>query len=151
MYHYGGGYTDIKFCDYDWNKYFDMLDSSDKQFTGYPEMSPLDIAYVPVQHLYRNLIGNCSYIFKKESPFAKLWMDETNKKMDSISEELKMYPGDYHPRAIKGGIQGVDENGDSKYPLEWNELLGRIFHRLLPEYMDSFIIGMPRINVNNYR
>ena len=52
MYHYGGGYTDIKFCDYDWNKYFDDLEFSDKQFTGYPESSPLDIAYVPVQHLY---------------------------------------------------------------------------------------------------
>jgi hypothetical protein len=152
MYHYGGGYSDVKLCNYNWNIYFDILEqNNDKDFIGYPELSPTDIAYVPYQHLYKELIGNGSYIFKKSTEFAKEWLDETNKKMDEISEKLRLYPGDYHPRAVKGGIN--DESGfeNSKYPLEWNELLGRIFHKLLPNYKNSFIIRMPRINVSNYR
>jgi hypothetical protein len=151
MYHYGGGYSDIKKCNYDWNRYFDMLQYSDKQFIGYAEISQMDIANQSVKHLYKKLIGNCSYIFKTKTPFAKLWLDETNKKLDSIAKQLQENPGTYHHRAIKGGIYQESGFRDSKYPLEWNELLGRIFHKLQSEHLDTFLMGMPRVNTSNYR
>ena len=37
MHHHGGGYTDIKPCSWDWNPYFDQLESSDAFGIGAPE------------------------------------------------------------------------------------------------------------------
>lgn len=153
MYHYGGGYSDIKECDFNWNPYFDILENSHKSFIGYPELSVWDIAYEPASSFYKMLVGNGAYIFKPKTEFAKLWMDETNRFLDSVIDDLKHNSGEYHPRAVKGGIHENHYNEflDSKYPIEWNQLLGRIFHRLQFENLNSFIIGMPRINMSNYR
>ena len=44
MYHYGGGYSDIKFNSVSWEKYFSYLYNSDKQFSGYAEVRPEHVA-----------------------------------------------------------------------------------------------------------
>lgn len=44
MYHYGGGYSDIKFCSNSWVSAFDRLNSSEKTGLGYPERSPHAVA-----------------------------------------------------------------------------------------------------------
>jgi hypothetical protein len=36
------------------------------------------------------------------------------------------------------------------YPIEWNEMLGRIFHRICAEYVDHIIQTVPLINSNYY-
>lgn len=152
MYHYGGGYTDIKQCDFDWNPYFDCLENSDKSFIGCPQYSPKHIAYRPYKEFYNDLIGCTNFIFKKQSKFGKLWYDQTNYVMDLKLAALKNNPGTYHHRAILGGVQGIpDIFNESKYPLTWNELLGQIFHKLQYENREDYMIGTPFPNMENYR
>lgn len=152
MYHYGGGYTDIKPCNFNWAPYFDILNQSDKQFIGYQERCKEDIGYAPAVTEFNKLVGMCQYIFKPQTEIAKQWLDETNNKMNSILPELMHHHGLYHPRAIRGGAH--DAPGlytDSQYPLEWTELLGRIFHKIQYENMGKFLTSFPYPNVNNYR
>lgn len=151
MHVYGGAYSDIKQCNFNWNNYFEILQNSDKFFIGYQELLPIDIAYSPAASSYSELVGNGSFIFKKQTFFTKLWYDETQKKMDYIYKRLIDNPGTYHPRAICGGVFQGDGFKNSKYPLEWNELLGRIFHKIQYENRGTFLNNLPYPNVQNYR
>jgi hypothetical protein len=152
MYYYGGGYTDIKKCHYDWNIYFDMLDNSDKDFIGSRERAKKHIANYEVAREYQNLVTVINFIFKPKTNFAKIWYDKTQQLMDEKIEELVKNPGHYHPRAILGGIH-MEPNlhTDSKYPFEWNELLGRILHKLQWEHYGSYLFDMPFPDQKGYR
>jgi len=151
MHVYGGGYTDIKECCFDWNPYFDDLNTSDKLFNGSVEKRLEDIAYTPVSHAYKQLVVVCQFIFKPQTSFTKLWYDNTQKKMNEIYNRLIQYPGNYHPRAIFGGAHQDNGFKESKYPLEWNELLGRILHKLQYENIGKFLNTLPYPNTQNYR
>ena len=40
----------------------------------------------------------------------------------------------------------------SPYPLAWNEMLGRIFHKICAEYTDNILSTLPRPKaIGNYR
>lgn len=152
MYFHGGGYTDIKKTFFNWSPYFDLLYDSDKSFIGCPQYSPKHIAYKPYKMFYQELVGCTNFIFKPKTDFGKLWLEKTNLLMDERLEYLIQYPGNYHPRAVYGGVQG--EEGiftDSKYPFEWNELLGRIFHKLQYENKETFSIEVPFPDITDYR
>jgi hypothetical protein len=154
MYLYGGGYTDIKYCDYNWNPYFDLLDNSDKDFISYRELGEDSIAHKEwnnhIRFKFNELGGMCHYIFKPKSDFGLKWFELTNKKMDEIYETLKDNPGTYHPRAVTGGAhQGPQD--DSKYPLGWNDLLGQLLHNLMYENIGRFLLDMPFPNTWGYR
>ena len=152
MYHHGGGYTDIKTCDFNWSPLFDQLQQSNKSFIGCPQYSPKHIAYRPYKEFYNVLAGCTNFIFKKQSKFGKLWYEQTNYVMDLKIGLLEQYPGTYHPRAILGGVQGHPGIfTESKYPFKWNELLGQIFHKLQYENLDEFEIAVPFPNIKNYR
>jgi hypothetical protein len=152
MYHYGGGYTDIKICKFDWNPYFEILEQSDKSFAGCPQYSPKHIAYKPYKQHYDKLVGCTNFIFKKHSKFGKLWHDCTNDVIDLKLPLLKEHPGRYHPRAVLGGVQG--EPGifiESLYPFRWTDLLGKIFHKLQYENVGDFLYNVPFPDVTDYR
>lgn len=152
MYHYGGGYTDIKTCNFDWNPYFEILEKSDKSFIGCPQYSPKHIAYKPYKEQFNKLVGCTNFIFKKHSKFGKIWHDYTNHVLDLKLPVLRENPGRYHPRAILGGVQGeANIFTDSKYPFKWNELLGQIFHKLQYENIGDFLYDIPFPDVTNYR
>lgn len=151
MHFYGGGYSDVKECQFDWNEYFNILENSDKAFIGYRELASTDIAYPPAESSYDSLVGNGSFIFKKQTDFTKLWYDETHEKMNEIYQTLVENPGTYHCRAVHGGVHQGEGFENSKYPLQWNELLGRIFHKLQYENKNTFLNSLPYPNTNNYR
>lgn len=152
MYHHGGAYTDIKTCNFDWNPYFEILDTSNRSFVGCPQYSSKHIAYKPYKEFYSQLAGCTNFIFKKHSRFGKLWLDTTNHVLDLKINTLTANPGDYHPRAILGGVQGCPSlYVNSKYPLKWNELLGQVFHKLQYENLDEFLIAVPFPDISNYR
>lgn len=152
MFHYGGGYTDIKRCEFDWNPYFKMLEESSYDFIGYHEVNKNDICIQELRHSFLSIAGPTQFIFKKNSNFAKEWFFETNKKLDNIFDVLKDNPGTYHPRAETNGVQG--EKGlykGSLYPLKWNDLLGKIFHQLSFNNIGKYSTDMPYPNIENYR
>jgi hypothetical protein len=157
MYHHGGGYTDIKQCDHSWLPFFSRLEDSNHFMMGYREAHPDHIA---VSHDNRDLLrskysllpGCGKFIFKKQTPIAKEWFDSVNNILSSKLDMLKLNNGNYHPRAIYGGVFQLKEIfTDSKYPLEWNEIMGRVFHRTVERYTDRISLDLPYISMYDYR
>jgi hypothetical protein len=152
MYNYGGGYTDIKYCDFDWNYYFDYLYTTKYDFVGYHELQKHDVCVSELRNYFNLIAGPVQFIFKSKTDFAKEWLSKTNQKMDEIFNQLQDNPGTYHPRAETGGVQGEKKMfKESKYPLLWNELLGKIFQPLSYTYLNSGSLTMPYPNIENYR
>lgn len=152
MHHYGGGYTDIKQIDYDWNIYFDMLENSSKEFVGYQEKDPLDIVYEPARKHYSELAGSGSFIHKPYSSITNYLVNEQNRMMDERYESLKNNPGTYHPYAKYGGIHDyINKFEDSKYPFTWNELIGYNWHKTQFFNLGKSILKLPYVNIYDYR
>ncbi len=154
MSNYGGGYTDIKECGYDWTPYFNELELSDKMFISYKELPGGVACNEETDYLhnqYEKLCGVCHFIFKKNTEFAKEWLDRTNTKMDEVYDELIKYPGHDHPRIVYGAIFGEYLDNTIKYPLGWNDLLGQILHLLMYQQQTTYLQSMPRPNTHNYR
>lgn len=152
MHHYGGAYTDIKQTDFDFNPYFDMLEKSDKYCIGYVEEFPDWIKYQPVKDNYKQYIGTGMMIHKPKTNLSKRWEYLTNKTIVKNYNQLKKYPGTYHPRAIYGGI--LDNKTDfkgSKYPFFWEEVGPVLWHRAQHDNFGTWMFGLPHINMNNYR
>lgn len=142
MYHYGGGYTDIKANYNSWKNSFALLnDNNDKFVIGYPEVRKEDIGYIKsfvdknnakkinkdMKKNYYLMIGNCSYIFKPKSLFAKLWYNELHLRLDENLDLLKKN---------SGNVLGDNEG----YPLPWTSILGQIFHPLCLNFHDKLIL-----------
>lgn len=151
MYHYGGGYSDIKDYEFDWMPYWGLLEESDKDFIGAPELHRDHIASSDpfVVREFENLATVRYFIFKRKTEFAKLWKEATEKKMDEILYQLKIQDGSYHPRAVSGGNifdpQGDERSWPDGYPLAWNDLLGQIVHQLQYENLDRFLVEIPNV------
>jgi len=143
MHFYGGGYSDIKATTFSWVDHFEQLYNSDKWIIGYPESDEGCIAYTPYCQYYRELIGNGAYISKKNTPLTQEWYNELIILMDEKLETLKQFPSTFP--------QDCSEISQGKYPIEWNEMLGRIFHKICYENKDKIIIGMDLPVCNNYR
>jgi hypothetical protein len=164
MYFHGGGYSDVKPNNFDWNPYFDELLHSRHSAIGYPEKNLIDIArfwdgatpdeILEISGSVKKFAGNGHFIFKPKTQFAKEWLIMLHRLLDDKYSTLKEHPGHYHPRAIFGGAQG-DSSGKfsySKYPVTWNELAGRIKQKIEYENgFSDFILSMPFTNIENYR
>ena len=144
MHHYGGGYSDIKQQTGSWLLAFEyMQNNSEYYICGYPESGEGDIAGTyEIREQWRDLIGNGAYICRPKTPFTTKWYETMVKLLDAKLDTLKLHPASV-PRDCA-------ENG-SGYPIEWNEMLGRIFHRVLCEFKDKIIKQIPRLIFNNYR
>ena len=161
MHHHGGGYSDIKFCSFDWRPYFKQLLNSDLDayMCGYREKSPSAVAtsLKTVRSAYRSLPGMGHFIFKSYTPLTSKWITRVHSYLDNVMDSLIENPGTYHPRAVFGGVHGRDlclriRHYNSRYPLHWNSLLGRILHPASYEHMNNLILSMPFIDsVTDYR
>lgn len=138
---YGGGYSDIKNTLDNWDIHFNNLLNSNNIICGYKEIGPGGVAYPPNRELWESLIGNGCYIMKPFTNFTKLWLDETNKLLDS---KLHLFKS---PSTIP---DDMNENNPN-YPIEWNEMLGRIFHRILPQFFELVDQSLPLPILNNYK
>lgn len=135
MYHYGGGYTDIKCTTSRWGVFFESLEKSDRQVLGYQELAH-GIPHVTgelgdrIRASHRELIGLCAFIFKRACPLAEVWLSRTNDLLDSKLAALQQSPGQ-HPLDQTGVV--LPDGRKSSYPLRWAEMLGEIFHPLIFE------------------
>ena len=62
--------------------------------------------------------------------------------LDTKLPELKRYPSK-HPQDCKSNT--------SNYPIEWNEMLGRIFHKVTYKYRNHLLNTLPISIFDNYR
>ena len=142
MHFYGGGYSDIKMTTASWLKAFYDLEKSDKWINGYQEIEN-GVAYGPIIEHWRDLVGNVAYICEPQTPLTMEWYQDMLKVLDIKLEKLKKFPSTFpQDRAeISGG----------KYPIEWNEMLGRIFHRICFKYKDKLLKSVPISIFTDYR
>lgn len=149
MYHYGGGYGDIKTYYKSWTEAFDRLDQSDAYVKGYPEVGFWGVAYHDVENIglrhdlrthWRYLVGNGAYICRSHTRLTAEWHSEAKRRLLRLSDELYNHP------ATDPYGQNVD------YPVKWSGLLGSIFHPLCLKYKDRLLSDkalMP--SFENYR
>jgi hypothetical protein len=139
MYHYGGGYTDIKSTSKNWDRHFQSLNASDKWCLGYTEVGPQGVAPVAgalgdtLRSNYRDLIGCCAFIFKRKTPLARAWLTQVEETLSRKLDLLRRNPA-RHPQDRLGAR--FEDGSVSEYPIAWTELLGDIFHPLIFEYRD---------------
>ncbi len=145
MYHFGGGYSDVKMCTKNWVNAFEKLEKSKKWLLGYREIKTRALAKaegnmkLDMHKHYLSVIGNCAYICRPKNPFCKEWYDELHIRLDNYAEALKNNPGN-----IFGDNQG--------YPISWSYILGDIFHPLCLKYTENIIkTNTIKPDFSNYR
>jgi hypothetical protein len=141
MHFYGGGYSDIKRTTGPWLKGFYDLENSDKWILGYEEIGPGGIAYKPAESSWKELIGNGAYICKKQTPLTQEWYSEMICVLDSKLDDLRKNPAK--------SVRDCSEQGTG-YPIGWNEMLGRIFHKVCLKYKDKILNTLPPPICYNY-
>jgi hypothetical protein len=139
---YGGGYADIKEQTGSWLPLFEALESSDKWICGYREI-PGGVAQETPADAWPELIGNCAYISKPQTPLTQEWYRDMMKLMDERLDRLRQFPATFP--------QDHAEISRGKYPIEWNELNGRIFHRISYRYRDKLMNTLPTPLFQNYK
>jgi len=141
MHFYGGGYSDIKQTTGSWIHCFYIMMNTEKLACGYAEIEG-GPAVPELREEWQKLIGNGAYIFKPNTKFTKKWYDTMIYLLDEKYEELKEHPAT--------NPQDRRENG-SGYPIEWNEMLGRIVHKINYEYHTEVLNILPISIFYNYR
>ena len=145
MYHYGGGYSDIKIPNGSWIKAFETMAADPEIWVnGYPEGGPDAIAHTPSAHLWDKLPGNGAYIIRPKTAFVKAWYERQSKVLDEKYELLKENPST-QPDCCIEYVPGT------RYPLHWNELLGRIFHEEAAKITERIRLEIPVPDFNFYR
>ena len=144
MHFLGGGYTDIKKFTGDWNKAFDdILERDDIFLNGYHEKSPNDVAGDErAKTLWNKLPANGAYIVRPRTEFTRKWYTRMIEVLDSKLEALKQNPSK-NPQATPNTSPG--------YPIEWAEILGKIYHTIACDYLDKFLFTVPIPITEGYR
>jgi hypothetical protein len=152
---YGGGYTDIKPTNHNWNQFFEDFRNSKYEYgAGYTEINSFGVAKVGgnleelMKNNYEKLIGVCSLIVTPNTTFTKTWFAKTHalldKNISKLIENPAKHPQDHLEAKFEGGHI-------SQYPLRWTELGGDILHPLIFENYSSFMhLNMAPI-FTNYR
>lgn len=136
MYHYGGGYADIKTYYQSWVPAFDKLDSSDAYALGYPEVGWIGVANSAVKNenlkhdmavYWSLLIGNGAFICRPHTRFTAEWYSTSRRRLVEHTDVLREHPA----RDFFG------TNDD--YPLAWESMQGGIFHPFCLKYHDRLL------------
>jgi len=145
MHFYGGGYSDIKQPSRSWRQAFeDMRNNPTMVLNGYHEEDEGCIAGdASVKQFWKQLAGNGCYIVRPRTAFTTQWYTTMIQLLDTKLEVLKLNPST-HPQCCA-------TNTTNKYPIEWNEMLGRIFHKISCAYVDKFLHTVPRFIRTLYR
>lgn len=150
MYHYGGGYADIKTYFHSWVEAFNQLDASDSAYVlGYPEVGFWGAANYDIKEenlkkdlywYWRYLVGNGAFICRPHTKFTEEWHNEVKKRLIDKTDLLRKYPAtDYFGK-------------EGKYPIPWSWLQGAVFHPLCLKY-HRFLLNNKALmpSFNNYR
>lgn len=124
MHHHGGGYSDIKVPQGNWNHVFDWMDADTAIWeTGYPENGSLWIAKQTgrlgreLRRRHHMLPGGGAFVMRPKTPLSMEWLAEVERRITYYADSLAQHPG---------GIKG----DDPLYPISWNRLLAQVHHPL---------------------
>jgi hypothetical protein len=153
MHYYGGGYSDIKQTMGSWSAGFDAIQNSTTLLCGYPEFSYHQIAHVSYKKYWNIMVGCGAFISKANTPLTKEWYLSAKNLIVSKTSMLKRFPASHPQECSEGnGYEGCQPHGvRSNYPIEWNEIMGRIFHPLVFKYRNFVSRTVPQPVIYNYR
>nr|VFJ57707.1 MAG: Capsular polysaccharide synthesis protein [Candidatus Kentron sp. FW] len=153
MHHYGGGYSDIKQVNFDWNPYFAKIEGDDDIWAiGYPEVGPEGVAAPPgaideMRKQWTKLIGQCAYICRPNTPFTLEWYTKLHKELDDHLHLLRLHPAkhpqDRYKKKSENKLARTLGLYRSKYPLRWAQILGEISHPLFLKYAHKICNRLP--------
>lgn len=141
MHHYGGGYTDIKVTTKHWAPFFDQLEASDAHALGYPELEE-GIPHMEgeigdqMRAVHSELIGICTIICRKGTPFTAKWLDFLERRLDAAMPLLQQHPAK-HPMDHHGVT--LPDGTVSPYPFRWAGVGGETFTPHVYEFRDQII------------
>jgi hypothetical protein len=160
MYHYGGGYSDVKFTTIDWERAFDKMEQNNNIWmmgvkTHYGH------TYTGVElwdeSTKQNILDNINSLFcmgyficRPKTPIVSEWYEELNKRLDLYLPELKNNPAKYTRECfdINFGVafdrptwEGPNKSIHTKYPLSWNILLSQVLYPLEVKYINNIDIS----------
>lgn len=149
MYHYGGGYADIKIYYHSWASAFDKLEQSEAYAIGYREVGFWGAANQSIESqkmkddlrtYWRLLIGNGAFICRPYTKLTAEWHAEAKRRLMENVETLRLHPAkDF-----------FGSNPD--YPLPWASMQGEIFHPLCLKYHDKLLVDNSlKPSFKNYR
>jgi hypothetical protein len=137
---HGGGYSDIKKTTGSWINCFHHMNTSDMWICGYKEVEG-GVAYTPNADKWREMVGNGAYICKPQTPLTQEWYSALLQLLDSKLDALRENPSRF-PQ---------DCSEVSSYPIAWNEMLGRIFHKVSYIHNNKCINLLPISIFSDYR
>jgi len=148
-YFHGGGWTDVKYCDSNWNQYFDLLEQNpNKDGIGHREMIIANGEYRTHNdnHPAAWCLAMSSFIFVPRSVIFKDYLTMMENILSNKLDQLKQYPGHVHPMVCVDNHQHYthfpEELRDYKYPLRWMEISECFFTAQVP-YLEKVMYGMP--------
>lgn len=141
MHFYGGGYSDIKKTSGSWTSSFYELNRRNNWICGYKEVEG-GVGYKPLESYWQDLIGNCAYICKPNTPLTNEWYNTMLNLLNEKYEQLKIHPS-ANPRDCA-------ELGNG-YPIKWTEMLGDIFHQVCYKYKEQIMNTLPISIFANYQ
>lgn len=136
MYHYGGGYADIKPYFHSWVSAFESLDESNAYVASYPEVGfwGADYPFIKNEVLrrdvfiyWRYLVGNCAFICRPRTRFTAEWHTVVKNRLLAYTEQLRQHPA----QDIFGS--------NSDYPIPWANMQGAIFHPFCLKYHERLL------------
>jgi hypothetical protein len=160
MYNYGGGYSDVKKCMFDWSQYFDQLNNDNTiDFIACPLINEHGITnfsndqsiVAKAKTEYYNYSSVAQFIFKPKTDIAKRWIDEIHMKLDKMYDILEKNPA-LHPYARPRGFvksHTVDPEFvalfSNEYPIGWMDLAGNIFYKIQYDNgLAGYSLNMPQ-------
>ena len=155
MHHYGGGYSDVKPRNIDWDNAFDKMEkNSDIMMMGIATHYGHTVAGVEdwsietrdeIIQKIPSLFCMGWFICRAYSPITTEWYTELNSRLDKFLPDLIKNPASrtrecYHPNirvALEKPIWEGRTPFISNYPISWNILLSQILYPLQIKYIDA--------------
>ena len=151
LYHYGGGYHDIKWREKTWEIEWEKFMNPNIWLVGRRELKADYIAYDPekdekwVQNEFNKLITMGWVISRPNNEIMQILLNKINLKLDNKLNMLKLKPAPYSRCGIGNGCN------EDEYALRWLELLGEIIHPLLLNYTEHIDFTLPDILYKTYK
>ena len=146
-YHHGGGYSDVKMCQFNWNTYFDLLEKSNADFLACPLINehgtPWHLTEIPniTTETQSEIYGRknfskypsiAQFIFKPKTHIAKLWLKSIHQILDKKSSVLDKFK-DVNSYRIP-----------NDYPIKWMELTTKLYNMIHKTNFTNFLLEMPQ-------
>jgi hypothetical protein len=131
-----------------WVESFEAMEANQEMIgIGYREVAGGVPTYLrtesgsPLSACWQLLIGNCAYIFRRDTDFLRLWFWRLHRVLDEKSLALKLHPACF-PQ---------DNSPASQYPLLWSEILADIFSPLCYQFSEKLMNTLPSPVFHDYR